>query len=101
MKRPRPVIAALALAVSLAGCGTLARNPVPPELTASATIPDMPEVRAWAGAFGAGFLNGWTATGRRPLFKVVTGVSTGALIAPFALAGSRYDRFLEEAHTGI
>src|SRR5688572_8153284 len=33
------------------------------------------------GAFGAGLLNGWTKTGTRPHFKVVTGVSTGALIA--------------------
>ena len=44
------------------------------------------------GAFGAGFLNGWTASGSRPEFKVVTGVSTGALIAPFAFLGPGYDR---------
>ena len=36
------------------------------------------------GAFGAGLLCGWTETGNRPEFKVVTGISTGALIAPFA-----------------
>ena len=36
------------------------------------------------GAFGAGLLTGWSATGTRPEFKVVTGISTGALIAPFA-----------------
>jgi hypothetical protein len=36
------------------------------------------------GAFGAGIMNGWTAVGTRPTFKMVTGVSTGALIAPFA-----------------
>jgi len=53
------------------------------------------------GAFSAGILKGWTATGTRPDFAVVTGVSTGALIAPFAFAGPRYDRFLEEAYTGI
>ena len=53
------------------------------------------------GAFSAGILNGWTATGTRPDFAVVTGVSTGALIAPFAFAGPRYDRFLEDAYTGI
>lgn len=34
------------------------------------------------GAFGAGLLNGWTASGGRPAFKIVTGISTGALIAP-------------------
>ena len=39
------------------------------------------------GAFGAGFLNGWTASGKRPVFKIVTGVSTGALMAPFAFVG--------------
>jgi hypothetical protein len=37
------------LAVALAACGVLPRNPVPPELTAAATIPGMPDVRAWAG----------------------------------------------------
>ena len=39
------------------------------------------------GAFGAGLLNGWTAAGTRPDFKGVTGISTGALIAPFAFLG--------------
>ncbi|GAM72563.1 hypothetical protein JCM19236_5773 [Vibrio sp. JCM 19236] len=29
------------------------------------------------GAYGAGFLKGWTLTGNRPEFKIVTGVSTG------------------------
>lgn len=51
------------------------------------------------GAFGAGFLKGWTASRRRPEFEVVTGVSTGALIAPFAFLGSRYDDELEEIFT--
>lgn len=51
------------------------------------------------GAFGAGFLSGWTATGRRPVFKVVTGVSTGALMAPFAFLGSRYDDVLRRLYT--
>jgi Patatin-like phospholipase len=131
------------LAVSLAGCGTLRRNPVPPELTPVASIPGMPEMRAWAGrpsaamerdfersfqqespadfprgadgvvryphlalsgggangAFGAGFLSGWSATGRRPVFKMVTGVSTGALMAPFAFLGPQYDAALHEFYT--
>ena len=39
------------------------------------------------GAYAAGLLNGWTASGTRPEFKLVTGISTGALIAPFG--GSR------------
>jgi predicted acylesterase/phospholipase RssA len=116
---------------------------VPPELTQVASIPGMPDVRAWAGrpsaamerdfersfaqespadfprgadgvvryphlalsgggsngAFGAGFLNGWSATGSRPVFKVVTGVSTGALMAPFAFLGSHYDAPLHEFYT--
>jgi predicted acylesterase/phospholipase RssA len=51
------------------------------------------------GAYGAGFLNGWTASGTRPEFKVVTGVSTGALIAPFAFLGPKYDYVLERVYT--
>ena len=53
------------------------------------------------GAFGAGLLNGWTAAGNRPSFKLVTGVSTGALTAPFAFAGSAYDHTLKEVYTTI
>ena len=52
-----------------------------------------------SGAFGAGFLNGWSAKGTRPDFKVVTGISTGALIAPFAFLGSEFDEQLEQAFT--
>jgi hypothetical protein len=48
------------------------------------------------GAFAAGLLNGWTQTGTRPRFTVVTGVSVGALIAPFAFLGPRYDHVLRE-----
>lgn len=51
------------------------------------------------GAFGAGFLNGWTSTGSRPVFKIVTGVSTGALMAPFAFIGEEYDLALREFYT--
>jgi predicted patatin/cPLA2 family phospholipase len=53
------------------------------------------------GAFAAGFLNGWTKAGTRPDFVYVTGVSTGALIAPFAFLGPDYDHILEEVYTGI
>ncbi|GAB5348015.1 patatin-like phospholipase family protein [Alteriqipengyuania sp. 357] len=53
------------------------------------------------GAYGAGFLNGWTQSGERPRFSIVTGVSTGALIAPFALLGSDYDDDLKAAYTQI
>jgi len=51
------------------------------------------------GAFGSGLLNGWTETGTRLQFKMVTGVSTGALIAPFAFLGSAYDAQLREVYT--
>jgi hypothetical protein len=53
------------------------------------------------GAFGAALLNGWTAAGDRPQFKVVTGVSTGALIAPLAFLGPDYDGELKRAYTTI
>ena len=141
--RPRAVAAVAALAAVLGGCGLLPRNAVPPELVEQATIPHLPEVRAWAGrpspamtrdleasfaqespeefpqgadgvveyahlaisgggpngAFGAGLLNGWTSTGKRPVFKIVTGVSTGALMAPFAFLGPPYDNALREFYT--
>jgi predicted acylesterase/phospholipase RssA len=53
------------------------------------------------GAFGAGLLNGWTKAGTRPQFKLVTGVSTGALIAPFAFLGPEYDEKLTSLYTGV
>ena len=53
------------------------------------------------GAFGAGLMNGWTQTGTRPEFKMVTGVSTGALIAPFAFLGPDYDAALREVYTSM
>ena len=51
------------------------------------------------GAFGAGLLVGWTDAGTRPDFTVVTGISTGALAAPFAFLGSDYDSQLKEMYT--
>jgi predicted patatin/cPLA2 family phospholipase len=51
------------------------------------------------GAFGAGVLNGWSAAGTRPRFSVVSGVSTGALIAPFAFLGPSYDTTLRDVYT--
>jgi len=53
------------------------------------------------GAYGAGLLNGWTTAGDRPTFKLVTGVSTGALSAPFAFLGPQYDAKLKEVYTTI
>jgi len=53
------------------------------------------------GAYGAGLLCGWTASGRRPEFKFVTGISTGALTAPFAYLGSKYDERLRGVYTVV
>jgi predicted acylesterase/phospholipase RssA len=53
------------------------------------------------GAFGAGVLCGWTQTGKRPQFKIVTGISTGSLIAPFAFLGPAYDHVIQKEYTTI
>jgi hypothetical protein len=94
---------------------------------AVAAVPGMPDARFWAdsaadfnvalpaqpgpwlilstggedGAFGAGLLNGLSAGGHRPDYSVVTGVSTGALMAPFVFAGAKYDEALAAAYTKI
>ena len=104
-------------------------TPSRPDFTAddqaAAIIPGVPDARFWAdsekdflkalpatpgpwlalstgggdGAFGAGLLNGWSASGKRPEFSVVTGVSTGSLMAPFAFIGSSRDDGLKRAYT--
>ena len=51
------------------------------------------------GAFGAGLLVGWSKRGDRPKFEFVTGVSAGALIAPYVFLGPGYDRKLAELWT--
>jgi len=53
------------------------------------------------GAFGAGLLVGWTDAGTRPDLKLVSGISTGALAAPFAFLGPSYDDALTEVYTTI
>ena len=59
------------------------------------------------GAYSAGVLCGWTASGDRPglngrpNFSVVTGISTGALIAPYAFLGPRYDETLRRFYTTV
>ena len=53
------------------------------------------------GAFTAGLLNGWTKAGDRPNFRLVTGISTGALIAPFAFLGKDYDVTLKDLYTNV
>jgi len=103
------------------------RTPFTAAEDAAAVIPGIPDARFWAdsvadfgkalpaqpgpwlilstggedGAFGAGLLNGLSAAGNRPDYSVVTGVSTGALMAPFAFAGPKYDAALKEAYTKI
>ncbi len=103
------------------------RTPFTAADDAVAAIPGMPDARFWAdsvsdfekalpsqpgpwlilstggadGAFGAGLLNGLSAAGNRPDYAVVTGVSTGALMAPFAFAGAKYDEALKDAYTKI
>jgi predicted acylesterase/phospholipase RssA len=70
------------------------------------SVADMPRLQFLAisgggenGAFGAGLLCGWTTQGTRPVFDLVTGVSTGALSAPFAFLGSEYDPQLRAVYT--
>jgi hypothetical protein len=93
----------------------------------AAIIPGIPDARAWGdsesefarllprmsgpwlaisgggsdGAYGAGVLTGWSEAGTRPEFAVVTGVSIGALIAPFAFLGPRHDEALHKNFTTI
>ena len=51
-------------------------------------------------AFGAGALVGWTRSGTRPEFQIVTGVSAGALLAPLAFLGPSWDHTVTEAFSG-
>jgi predicted acylesterase/phospholipase RssA len=53
------------------------------------------------GAYGAGLLCGWSERGTRPRFRIVTGVSTGALIAPMAFLGPKYDPLLRDSYTKV
>ena len=52
------------------------------------------------GAYGAGLLYQWTKSGQRPEFQLVTGVSTGALTAPFAFLGPDWDEPMRQAYFG-
>lgn len=51
------------------------------------------------GAYAAGILNGWLETGKKPKFDIVTGISSGALIAPFAYLGVNYKKNMRDAFT--
>jgi hypothetical protein len=103
------------------------RTAFTPQDEAGAAIPGIADARAWGdsaaefakllpqasgpwlaisgggsdGAFGGGVLAGWTQTGTRPEFAVVSGVSIGALIAPFAFLGPRYDEAIKQNFTSI
>jgi hypothetical protein len=124
--RPFALLGAMLI---LAGCSSLARTAYTASDAASSTVLDLSELRRYAdepastflkadvnyrtgslnylalsgggadGAYGAGVLNGWTAAGTRPRFSVVSGVSTGALIAPFAFLGPAYDATLRDVYT--
>jgi hypothetical protein len=70
------------------------------------SLADMPQLQLLAisgggenGAFGAGLLCGWSTQGTRPAFDLVTGISTGALTAPFAFLGPDYDPQLRAVYT--
>jgi len=74
-------------------------------LAAGAPLPEMQLLAVSGGgengAFGAGLLCGWSENATRPVFELVTGVSTGALIAPFAFLGSSYDPQLRAVYTEL
>jgi predicted acylesterase/phospholipase RssA len=121
--------AILAIMFMLAGCSSLPRTSYTASDAASSTVLDLDQLRRYAdepastflkanvssqtraisylalsgggadGAYGAGVLNGWTAAGTRPEFSAVSGVSTGALIAPFAFLGPAYDATLRDVYT--
>ena len=121
----RRVLPSLCVAILLSGCASLPRAPA--ASIDRAQVPGIPHARMSAedgyrvfarartraraltilalsggganGSYGAGFLKGWTASGKRPEFDVVTGASVGSLIAPFAFLGSDYDRDLEAIFT--
>ena len=103
------------------------RTPFTLEEQEAAVVPGFPNVRVWGdsaadfarllpqetgpwlaisgggsdGAFGGGLLTGWSQAGNRPEFAVVTGVSIGALIAPYAFLGAAYDEELRKNFTTI
>src|SRR5262249_19340409 len=54
-----------------------------------------------SGAYGAGVLCGLSETGKRPEFSVVTGVSIGAVMAPYAFLGQKYDDKLRDSFLNI
>jgi hypothetical protein len=53
------------------------------------------------GAFTAGALVGWTATGERPVFDIATGISSGAIVTTLAFLGPKYDEKLTRTFTAL
>ncbi|MGY4504897.1 putative patatin/cPLA2 family phospholipase [Bradyrhizobium sp. GM24.11] len=119
---------ALACSLALAACTSLPRTPYTAADASASRVLDIDGLRRYAdepitkfsfeqdkvtgsrtylalsgggadGAYGVGVLNGWTAARNRPTFSVVSGVSTGGLIAPFAFLGSQYDDTIRELYT--
>ncbi|QPF95233.1 patatin-like phospholipase family protein [Bradyrhizobium commune] len=120
--------AGLALNLALGACTTLPRTPYTAADATSSRVLDIDGLRRYTdepitkfsfekdnsaanrsylalsgggadGAYGVGVLNGWSAAGTRPAFSVVSGVSTGGLIAPFAFLGPQYDDTLKDVYT--
>ena len=115
------------MAVLLSGCAATRQYPAPPILPATTLVEISDSAATCAlqyesrthvaavppknalvlsgggvnGAYAAGLLKGWTDSGTRPQFDVVTGISTGALIAPYAFLGSEYDAELERLYTSM
>lgn len=124
----RSMVLACVATLMLASCTTLPRTPYTASDAADSRVLDVDGLRRYAdepaskfltdkddsltvktylalsgggadGAYGAGVLNGWTQAGSRPTFSIVSGVSTGAIIAPFAFLGPQYDDTLRDIYT--
>jgi len=83
------------------GDGPNAETPISPGAGGHQPVSNLLAISGGAedGAFGAGLLVGWSDAGTRPVFDLVTGVSSGALIAPFAFLGREHDSQLREIFT--
>ena len=124
----RGIVLACTVALTIASCTTLPRTPYSAADASASRVLDVDGLRRYTdepaakfladgaisspiktylalsgggadGAYGAGVLNGWTAAGTRPAFSIVSGVSTGAIIAPYAFLGPQYDDTLREIYT--
>lgn len=104
---PPPAIPAEARLIGVDGANEPGGDVVPASVAYDATpMPSPREVLVLTGggmygAYSAGVLKGWTSSGSRPSFDVVTGVSTGALVSVYAFLGPEWDGRLEQAYTTI